>query len=463
MSELTPSHARKAGVLLHISSLPNDSGNPGCLDHNAWRFVDWMHVSALKSWQVLPLNPTHSEGSPYNAVSAFAMNPLFLPQDWRSLLDADEFAEFLKEPPHWLHDYALFMSIRKQQNGVSWVDWPEALKYRDEGAILAFENQFSEQINEFKAQQFILQKLWTQLKQYANEKDIELYGDIPIFVSYDSADVWASPEQFLLDEQLKPTYVTGVPPDYFSETGQRWGNPHYDWEVMQADAFEWWQQRVANMLKLFDVVRIDHFRGLQASWYIESSEDTAINGEWREVPGRELLSVLQRRFKDLPIIAEDLGVITEEVVALKTAFDLPGMAVLQFGFNGLPDNPHALNEQIENSVAYTGTHDNDTTLGWFETESSEAQNWIIDQLKENVSELDCSVDPSMPWLLIAAAMKAVPQRVVIPMQDFLQLDSSHRMNVPGVAEGNWTWQFQWSQVPTNLDEKIQTLVKATYR
>ncbi|GKT11867.1 MAG: 4-alpha-glucanotransferase [Thiomicrorhabdus sp.] len=456
---------RQSGVLLHPTSLPNSDGKLGVLDEQAWLFLDWMSKAGLSIWQMLPLTEPHDDLSPYQALSAFALNPSLLPDDWLSFYDDKGFSEYLKNQPHWLEDYVLFKNIRHHQNKRSWSEWPAELKNRNAKALETFSSKYKIELIQLKKQQYVLSKIWHQLKQDANKKGIQLFGDMPIFVSFDSADVWANPQQFRLDENLNPTVVTGVPPDYFSETGQRWGNPHYHWETMRSDNFSWWRKRVAEALGQFDLVRIDHFRGLEASWEIDSSEETAINGRWASAPGGELLAALKADFPDLPLIAEDLGIITEEVVALKNQFMLPGMAVLQFGFNGLPDNPHALNEQVEHSVAYTGTHDNDTTLGWFESLDEGTQSWILGQLTPVVDEKLklTQLEANMPWPLVVAALDSVAQRVIVPMQDFLMLDSSHRMNIPGVPDGNWRWQFQWSQVSDDLAENIFTLLEQTNR
>ena len=456
---------RQAGVLLHPTSLPNKEGQPGVLNEQAWKFLDWMHEAGLTIWQMLPLTQPHDDLSPYQAVSAFALNPALLPEDWMSFYDDKGFSDYLRNPPLWLEDYALFMVIRETQNKASWSSWPEALKGRQVEAIQDFLTEHSAEMLLLKKQQFVLAKIWSQLKKDANNLGIQLFGDMPIFVSFDSADVWAKPDQFRLDENLNPTVLTGVPPDYFSETGQLWGNPHYCWESMRSDNFDWWRKRVSEALGQFDLVRIDHFRGLEASWEVDSKEETAINGQWAPAPGYELLSALREDFPNLPLIAEDLGIITEEVVALKNHYLLPGMAVLQFGFNGLPDNPHALNEQVEHSVAYTGTHDNDTTLGWFQSLDDGARDWIMGQLKPVADEKLklTELEANMPWPLVVAALESVAQRVIVPMQDFLMLDSNHRMNVPGVAEGNWTWQFQWDHLEKNLAENIHVLIKQSQR
>ena len=264
---------RQAGVLLHPTSLPNPNGKPGQLNNQAWLFLDWMESAGLSIWQMLPLTEPHDDLSPYQAVSAFALNPALLPDDWQSFIEPQAFAAYSKTPPHWLEDYALFMAIRDNQNHASWSQWPDSLKNRDTDVLQAFSLEHSEKITALKQQQYVLSVIWHKLKKEANQKGIQLFGDMPIFVAFDSADVWANPDQFQLDEDLNPTVVTGVPPDYFSETGQRWGNPHYNWQAMQADGFSWWRKRVAEALKQFDLVRIDHFRGLEASWEIDAKEE----------------------------------------------------------------------------------------------------------------------------------------------------------------------------------------------
>ncbi|MBD3754814.1 MAG: 4-alpha-glucanotransferase [Gammaproteobacteria bacterium] len=461
--------SRQAGVLLHPTSLPNTHGRAGQLNEEAWRFLEWMQRAGLCLWQMLPLTEPHEDLSPYQAVSAFALNPALLPDRWQDSIEPEALAAYLQSPPHWLDDYALFKTIRQSQKLASWRHWPHELKMREPQALAAFAAEHAEAILQLKTEQFALQTLWHKFKVDANRKGIELFGDMPIFVAYDSADVWANSQQFKLDEEHNPTVVTGVPPDYFSETGQRWGNPHYNWAVMQADGFAWWRKRVAAALELFDLVRIDHFRGMEASWEIDASEATAINGHWVKTPGEALLQALQADFADeqgrLPLVAEDLGIITPEVVALKQKFGLPGMSVLQFGFNGLPDNPHSLAEQVENSVAYTGTHDNDTTLGWYESLDEGAKQWIWQQLQPlaMLHLAKAGLPESMPWLLIDAALHSVAERVIVPMQDWLALDGEHRMNVPGTPDGNWRWQFDWSQLSSGLATKIHSLLEQAKR
>ncbi|BBN59742.1 4-alpha-glucanotransferase [Hydrogenovibrio marinus] len=446
------SAAKRAGVLLHPTSLPHE-GSLGRLDKAAWQFLDWMQEAGLSVWQMLPLTQPVQGLSPYQSVSAFAMNPALLPEDWQEQFDATAFDAFLQDPPHWLDDYALFMTLREVFNYEPWSSWPDVYQKRDLLSLANFAQQHQEHITFLKKEQFVLGVIWQKLKADANAKGIMLFGDMPIFVAYDSADVWANPDQFKLDEHLKPTVVAGVPPDYFSETGQHWGNPHYNWEVMLEDDFDWWHKRIAQAISQFDFVRIDHFRGLEACWEIDAKEETAMNGEWRKVPGDKLLSDLHRNFPHMNLVAEDLGVITPEVVALKEAFNLPGMSVLQFGFNGLPDNPHDLKEQVENSIVYTGTHDNDTTLGWWDSLDDETRHWVDLQLA------DFQFAGDMPWPLIAAAMSSPALTMIAPLQDYLGLATEARMNIPGTCDGNWAWQFEWQEIPNDLSARIKTLIK----
>ena len=442
---------RRAGVLLHPTSLPS-----GKLDDDAWRFVDWMVESHLTVWQMLPLTQPADGLSPYQSISAMALNPALLPDDWEQQLAPERLDQLLANPPSWLVDYSLFCVLRARFDHVSWNEWPDEYKYREPSALAALESEYADELLLIRKQQCALIDRWQRLRQYANGKGIQLFGDMPIFVAYDSVDVWCHPADFKLDDALHPWVVTGVPPDYFSEPGQRWGNPHYNWQGMQQNNFRWWQQRLDSSLALFDLIRIDHFRGLEACWEIQAEEPTAINGEWVKVPGDELLSALQSRYNPLPLIAEDLGMITPEVVALKNAFQLPGMSVLQFGFNGLPDNPHALNEQVMNSVVYTGTHDNETALGWWHgIHEDHHRDWIMGQLDGEVGE--------MPWPLINAALHSPACMAIVPLQDFLGLDNQARMNVPGTIENNWLWQYDGSSLTSALANRIAHLVDTHQR
>lgn len=444
-------HSRCAGVLLHPTSLPS-----GKLDEQAWQFLDWMTAAHLTVWQMLPLMEPLDGLSPYQGISAFALNPALLPDNWQEKIDPQALRAFINTPPHWLLPYARFTLLKSLFDGKAWNQWPDQYKFRDPQALAALEHSHGNELQKICARQFALIQLWQQLKSAANNRGIHLFGDIPIFVAYDSVDVWNNPDEFRLDDNLDPTVVTGVPPDYFSATGQRWGNPHYNWPTMQANGFRWWQQRMAWSLELFDLVRIDHFRGLEASWEIAASEPTAMVGEWIKAPGAELLTALRASHDPLPVIAEDLGVITPEVVALKESFGLPGMSVLQFGFNGLPDNPHSLAEQVENSVVYSGTHDNETSLGWWQSLQDESQkNWILSQLDQNTGD--------MPWPLINAAFHSPAKMAIIPLQDFMGLDNQSRMNTPGTIVDNWLWRYEPQQLTSTLAQQIAVMADSSGR
>jgi 4-alpha-glucanotransferase len=442
---------RKAGVLLHPTSLPH-----GVLDHHVEKFLDWMVAAGLSVWQMLPLGVPHQDRSPYQCYSAYAVNPALLPngEGWH---DSDEqgFASFCRNEAFWLDDYALFMALKQHHNYLLWSRWPDRYRYRDAATLsqFALDNQHS--LRALKKEQYSLFTLWQRVRESAHQRGIQLFGDIPIAVSYDSADVWSQPQLFKLDGQLQPTVVAGVPPDYFSEKGQLWGNPHYNWSVMQQNNFSWWRARMTNALRQFDFVRIDHFRGLQALWEVPAAAPTAIDGCWVETPGRELLTVLKNDFPHMPFVAEDLGLITAEVVALRDDFDLPGLSVLHFGFDGNPDNPHDLDNQAENTVVYTGTHDNNTTCGWFDSLPVDVQQQVLAKLPQDSGE--------MPWPMIIAALHSPARLAIIPMQDWLALDGAHRTNTPGTIDHNWSWRFSWQQVPETLALKIRCWLQQSER
>jgi 4-alpha-glucanotransferase len=463
---MTASIKRQAGVLLHISSLPQ-----GDFGADAFHFVDILQQMHASVWQTLPLNATHADGSPYQCLSAHAGNPQFIclqklisagliseldvqnqAQDKiacinlacerffesRQAQDMAEYLAFCTEHANWLDDFASFMVLREQFQRSSWHTWPDAYRLREPSQMQQFNSLHESALNCIKFSQFIFFKQWAELRSYANSKQVALFGDIPIFVSYDSADVWANPQQFKLDQDHNMTVVAGVPPDYFSATGQRWGNPHYQWDLMQADGFAWWLARMQTQSALFDMVRIDHFRGLQAAWEIPASEETAMQGTWVEAPGDALLAAITNNIPDIILIAEDLGIITDEVNALRLKYQLPGMKILQFAFDGSPSNPYLPERIEENSVVYTGTHDNDTSLGWYQT-LAENQRLIVNQYFNSEA-------PDMPNALIELALSTKAKLAIIPMQDILGLDSQHRMNVPGTVEGNWQWRFAWAQL-----------------
>jgi len=472
---------RHAGVLLHITSLPSRD-----LGQDAYRFIDFLHEVGASVWQVLPLGITHEDGSPYQSLSAHAGNPALIcfkslvAQGWLTtdvycetcqgmdtfrctclLLKAFagfqerataaeqyDFSRFCATNQFWLDDFALFRVLRKKFDHQSWNEWPENFKNRHLAALNDVRFFLKTPLEAVKFEQYIFFKQWTALKTYANERGILLFGDMPIFVSYDSADVWANRKVFKLTPEGEMSVVAGVPPDYFSETGQRWGNPHYNWTHLQATGFNWWLQRMQTQAALFDVVRIDHFRGLEAAWEIPADEPTAIKGEWVKAAGEPLLTAICAEFSEVALVAEDLGIITPEVDALRTKFNLSGMKIMQFAFSGDADNPYLPENHELSSVVYTGTHDNDTTLGWVEKLTPEERAYVC-----KILEID---DTNIAPALMQCALASIANLAILPMQDILDLDSSHRMNIPGTTVGNWQWRFQWKQLSA---EKVSRLAK----
>ena len=428
---------KNLGVLLHISSLPE-----GKLDTCAYQWIDWLKVHHFNLWQILPLNIPQMGLSPYSSVSAYALNPaLFNPVPEGLKIDQ----AWLDENLFWLKDFALFQVLKAHFYNKAWMDWPEEFRQRDKKTLKKFAKAHKDEIKTIYLQQYFFAQEWFQFRTYAKEAGIKLFGDMPLFVAQDSADVWAHQAFFMLDEEGQAQFVAGVPPDYFSETGQRWGNPQYNWPALEAEGFQWWIDRIAYQLKLFDLLRIDHFRGLEASWFIPASEETAIQGYWQKVPGEKLLNQLKKSLGDkLPLIAEDLGLITPEVDALRKAFNLPGMAILQFGFDGLPGNPHHPAAVSEDRFLYTGTHDNETLMGWWQGLAEDTRNWIYGQLVDLADEHEKNWP--MPWLMLAVALKTQAQAFIVPVQDLMGLGNEARMNVPGTEEGNWQWQFKWADL-----------------
>ena len=470
-----PIQTRRAGVLLHISSLPAGSFGTGDFGVSAYRFIDFLSEIGASIWQTLPLNMPHDDGSPYQCLSAHAGRLEFISLESlvaQSLLDKNdlmldtgsplankyhlfnkayinykqqkninlqkEFRSFCRQNSNWLNDFALFLVLRKKFNKTGWHTWPKAYKNKQPALMARVKLHYLHEIAVVKFTQFLFFSQWQALKAYANKKGVAMFGDIPIFVAYDSADVWAHPHLFKLDSNKNMQVVAGVPPDYFSASGQRWGNPHYNWSEMQYDGFKWWLERIRTQQRMFDLLRIDHFRGLQAAWEIPAAEETAINGAWVLAPGAELLDAITTRFPDMQLIAEDLGTITDEVNALREQFSLPSMKILQFAFGGGDDNPYLPHNIEANSVAYTGTHDNDTTLGWYQQLDGRTKDHVITIL--NVAE------PAMPQAFIELAMASNANIAIIPMQDILRLDAEHRMNTPGTTDKNWQWHFDWAQL-----------------
>ena len=478
---------RRAGLLLHPTSLPGKWGN-GDLGPEAYRFVDFLCSCGFSVWQMLPVNPTHDNLSPYACQSIHAGNFRLISLDlvesygWldndreepeaadfltyrqarlkqaragfrvrATEQDREEYEIFKAKRAYWLENYALFQALQEVYSEAPWWEWPPALRDREPAAVEEARQRLAEPLEQHRFEQFLFQRQWLALKRYANERNILLFGDMPIFVAENSTAVWARRHYFRLDKEGRPLVVTGVPPDYFSATGQRWGNPHYNWDRMRKDDFLWWRERVQNQLQLFDLVRIDHFRGFEAHWEIKGTEETAMNGEWVKVPGEELFKTLQHKCQSLRLIAEDLGIITPEVIALRDRFGFPGMKVLHFAFDGGSDNPYLPHNHVPNSVVYTGTHDNNTSVGWFEELSQESRSYVCAYL--GVSE------SAMPWALIRAALMSVAKLAVVPMQDILALGAEGRMNRPGVAEGNWRWRFNWEQLLPDTESRIRHLIE----
>ena len=488
---------RSSGVLLHISSLPGRFGI-GDLGPNAYRFADFLAETGQRIWQVLPLVPVGHGNSPYSSPSTFAGNPLFLSPDLLveagllsdiskpTDLPADrvdygrvsdykygllgrafdrfhaqgmrhgDFDRFCAENSYWLDDYALFMALKAAFGGAPWIEWPERLATREPHALKAAANEHAQRINRHKFFQYAFFSQWNDLKSYCNERSISLFGDLPIYVAHDSADVWAHRDLFFLDEVGRTTVVAGVPPDYFSETGQRWGNPIYRWERMRENGYAWWTRRFENIFKQVDLIRLDHFRGFAGYWEIPSDEETAINGQWIEGPGSSLFRALEEKLGPLPLVAEDLGMITPDVKELMREFGFPGMAVLQFAFHEEADHPFLPHNLPRNVVAYTGTHDNDTIAGWWQALQVSAGEKRPVQFAREYLALN-QVDEPMHWAAMRAMLASPSDYVLSPMQDLLGLGTHARMNTPGLAEGNWTWRFRWEQVTAGVTDRLRTL------
>ncbi|VAW77057.1 4-alpha-glucanotransferase (amylomaltase) [hydrothermal vent metagenome] len=484
---MDPFERRRAGVLLHPTSLPGSVGN-GELGADAYRFIDMLADCHVSLWQMLPLGPTHSDRSPYQCLSVHAGSSQLISLQrlveagWLNDASLDPHKDidaqrkirlaaayngfqshasdesraallaFHEQHAGWLDDFALYQALRDDFNERPWFNWPEPLRDRQPDALRESRKRLASAIEQVRFEQFLFFQQWMQLRRYANDRGVLLFGDIPIFVAYDSAEVWANRQWFALDEQGALTVVAGVPPDYFSETGQRWGNPHYNWNALAQDGYGWWLERIRTQLELFDLMRIDHFRGFEAYWEIDATAETAIDGRWADGPGADFFEAVSKTFHELPLVAEDLGVITPEVTALRKQFGLPGMKILQFAFDGSTDNPYLPHNHEPLSVVYTGTHDNNTTAGWYQD--------LTDAQRDFVREyFGIDTDDPMPWQLMRAALASVSRLAVLPMQDVLGLDASHRMNIPGVAEGHWQWRFEWEQCLPEHGERLKTWVQ----
>lgn len=489
---------RKSGLLLHITSLPTHYGI-GDFGPSAYRFADFLAAGGQAIWQVLPLGPTLTfcGNSPYFSYSAFAGNPLLISPDllvenryldgsdipplpgfskehvdfhdvsrfkyqllyrayekFKSRADSDyEFTRFCQKNADWLNSYALFSSLKDHFRGASWVDWPGELRDFHHSAIGEWEERLKDQMLAAKFFQFLFSRQWSDLKNYCNQKNIQILGDIPIYVSLDSVDVWANPGIFKLNEQKEPVFVAGVPPDYFSATGQLWGNPVYNWDRLREQRYAWWIKRVERNLELFDVVRLDHFRGFVGYWEVPAGETTAINGRWVETPAKDFFGTLLRRFPYLPIVAEDLGTITPDVREIMLNYGFPGMKLLLFAFgDDLASNPYVPHNHIQNCIVYTGTHDNNTVRGWFRGEAREEDKERLFRYLGRRVEQD-----TVHWEFVRLAMMSVANTVILPVQDVLGLDESARMNVPSQVAGNWDWRLREELLTAEVSQQLRTL------
>ena len=492
--------SRHGGLLVHPTSLPGEFGI-GELGSYAFHFLDFLYENMLSLWQILPLGPTGYGNSPYQCFSTFAGNPMLISleklislgllniQDCKDLMDLPklrvdygkliplkweilkvafdkfkdlkrsklktQFINFTKKHINWLNDYSLFMSIKLSYNLIAWNKWEENLKFREPETLKLWERDHAEEIEFHKFTQFLFINQWNEIKNYANNKGIRIIGDIPIFVAYDSVDVWSHPEYYCLEKNREMKYIAGVPPDYFSATGQRWGNPLYNWKVMKENNYMWWIERISHILSLVDIVRIDHFRGFESYWQIDAKEETAIKGKWIKGPGIDIFNKLKDKLGPLPVIAEDLGLITPEVEELLCKTDFPGMRVLQFAFMDESENP-SKNKYFphnfkQNTIVYTGTHDNQTTKAWFEDSSKKVQQLVLDYIDSDGKDIMGD--------LIRLAWSSVANMAVIPLQDLMRLDDSARMNFPGTIGNNWVWRFNWNQITDEFGKELIKLNK----
>jgi 4-alpha-glucanotransferase len=486
---------RGSGILLHISSLPSRFGI-GDLGPGAYRFADFLRAAVQRYWQILPLNPTdlQYDNSPYHSISAFAHNPLLISPDLLirdGLLDQSDcrdlpdcpprhvdfeevaqskehilrrafdrfektafpagYASFCSANAWWLDDFALFSALKLHFGGSPWFEWPDELKQRDTAALQDAQAELADGIEEAKFLQYIFMRQWRALRLYCNSIGIRIIGDIPIYVDHDSVDVWVNPRLFQLDDQGMPVVIAGVPPDYFSATGQLWNNPLYRWEEHKKSGFDWWVRRMARNLECVDYLRIDHFRGLVAYWEVPAGSDTAINGRWVPAPADEFLTTLQEQFPCLPIIAEDLGIITPDVREVMQRYVIPGMKVLEFAFEeGYETNPYIPHNVVRNCILYTGTHDNNPVRGWIEEDATE------DHKKRLWHYLGYEVRAAdLPWTFIRLAMMTVADTVIIPMQDILGLGSEARMNRPGINKGNWRWRLSADEITPDITGRLK--------
>ncbi|SET10373.1 4-alpha-glucanotransferase [Natronincola peptidivorans] len=485
---------RSSGILMHITSLPSPYGI-GTFGEEAYRFVDFLEEAGQKYWQLLPIGATGFGDSPYQSFSNFAGNPYFIDLDFlveEGLLEKSDFGDldfgsdsekvdyekifknklpvlkiafhrgkekyqedlviFRKENLLWLEDYGLYMALKFEFELISWQEWPEAIKLREKNAMNYYKEKLREEINYWIFLQFLFFTQWSKLKQYANDKNIKIIGDIPIYVAEDSVDTWGNSEIFLLDEDKRPLEVAGCPPDAFSNTGQLWGNPIYRWDLLEARGFDWWIERIKGCIKLYDIIRIDHFRGLESYWSVPYGEKTAVNGRWVKGPGIKLFDAIKEKLGNVNIIAEDLGYLTPEVITLREKTGYPGMKVLQFAFDTREESDYLPHNYDKNCVVYTGTHDNDTANGWFLNGKKADVDFALRYLK--LTEED-----GYHWGFIRGAWSSVGNLAIAQMQDFLGLGSEARMNIPSTIGGNWLWRVKKEQLTEELAKKIYTITK----
>ncbi|MEZ4532668.1 MAG: 4-alpha-glucanotransferase [Thermomicrobiales bacterium] len=485
---------RASGILAHPTSFPGPHG-VGDMGQGAYEFVDWLALGGQCYWQLMPLSPVGYGDSPYSGLSAFAGNPLLISIDGLAFLGLEtggdsrgfnehevdygaagaykyaalrtafesfkergspelraQLSAFEIAQASWLRDFAFFMALKRRFREVSWQDWPDEIRLRDPKALAALAAEMVDEIDFHAFIQFLFRIQWSALKRYANERGIQIVGDIPIYVALDSADVWANPSQFRLTPDRRPEVVSGVPPDLFTADGQLWGNPVFDWAAMETDGFAWWIERVRRLTELVDVVRIDHFRGLAAGWVVPAGDSTARGGRWERAPGAALFHAIEAELGHLPIVVEDLGIITPDVDALRFELGLQGMKVLQFAFNGDPDNAYLPHNYERDCVVYTGTHDNQTTIGWFQSCSESERQQVQTYLGADGSDI--------AWDFIRLAFASVADLAIVPLQDVMRLGDEARMNRPGIAFGNWKWRYLSHQLNDGLARGLRELAGA---
>ncbi|MCD5415068.1 MAG: 4-alpha-glucanotransferase [Clostridiales bacterium] len=490
---------RSSGLLLHPTSLPSKYG-VGDLGEEAYKFIDFLKNTKQKIWQILPLNPPGYGESPYQCFSAFAGNVLLISIDrlmqsgllteeeilvvpdfseievefskvkrfkdelfikafsrFDSSRESERYSKFKEENKYWLDDFCFYMAIKEYFDYRAWNYWDKDIAFRNEDAIKKYRSKLTNEIKYQEFLQYIFYLQWNELKEYANKNDVKILGDLPIFVAYDSSDAWVYPELFQLKSDGNPNKVAGVPPDYFSETGQLWGNPHFNWERMQEDNFLWWRKRFENLLSQVDIIRIDHFRGFEAYWEIDASEKTAINGKWVKAPGYELFATIKESLGELPIIVENLGFITPEVENLKNEFEFPGMKIMQFSFDKKTPKRERPDGYEKHCIAYTGTHDNDTLLGWYKKIIESNNKNVLKILKKYHKIEEKMLESEVCWRLFETLYKTNASIVVLPMQDILCLDNEGRMNYPSTIGGNWLWRYRESDLTNEIERKLINL------